>query len=211
MLKNLRHLEQSAFSKNMRSARWERLIGRFPDLAAMSVVDLGGTERSWDLSPVKPSRLLLVNAPDALAQDRENVLLGDACDPDLLAGEHFDLVYSNSVIEHVGGHRQRSQFAANVYRLATHHWVQTPYRYFPIEPHWAFPAFQFLPVAARKHAMRWWPIGNWAGLMQADSSAVEAALSVELLSKTEMAHYFPRSTVAVERVAGFVKSLIAIG
>ncbi len=39
-------------------------------------------------------------------------------------------------------------------------WVQTPYRYFPIEPHWIFPGFQFLPLSARTEISRRWPLGN---------------------------------------------------
>ena len=27
--------------------------------------------------------------------------------------------------------------------------VQTPYRYFPVEPHWLFPGLQFLPMGLR--------------------------------------------------------------
>lgn len=62
----------------------------------------------------------------------------------------FDLVYSNSVIEHVGGHARSCDFAGMVKTLARRHWgVQTPYRYFSIEPHWLFPGLQFLPQSAR--------------------------------------------------------------
>ena len=75
---------------------------------------------------------------------------GDACDlPELLHGENYDFVYSNSLLEHVGGHVQRQKLAESVHSLANRHWIQTPYRYFPIEPHWVFPAFQWLPYEAR--------------------------------------------------------------
>ena len=77
-------------------------------------------------------------------------VLGDACDlPSALRGQRFDLVFSNSVIEHVGGHSRRAAFADSVHALSDHHWVQTPYRYFPLEPHFLFPGFQFLPLRAK--------------------------------------------------------------
>jgi len=176
----------------------------------MSVLDLGGTEESWGLAPAKPARLLIVNHPDAVAEHKRNTYLGDACDPELLAGERFDLVYSNSVIEHVGGHYRRQQFADTVMRLGEHHWIQTPYRYFPIEPHYLFPGLQFLPVSARAQVSRWWPMGNLTNVKTANETA-EWALAIELLSRTSMAHYFPDSEIVSEKLGGMTKSLIAIG
>ena len=134
----------------------------------MTVLDLGGTEESWDLAPARPARLLIVNHPDAVADHKRNTYLGDACDPNLLAGEQFDLVYSNSVIEHVGGHYRRQQFADTVERLGEHHWIQTPYRYFPVEPHYLFPGLQFFPVSARAQVTRWWPMGNLTNVKTAE-------------------------------------------
>lgn len=53
----------------------------------------------------------------------------------------------NSPLEHVGGgHERRLRFAESVHALADRHRVQTPYRYFPIKPHWLAPGMQFLPV-----------------------------------------------------------------
>ena len=53
------------------------------------------------------------------------VVQGDAC-----AGGFgkFDLVFSNSVLEHLGGHGRRRQFADVVHESAPEWWVQTPYR-----------------------------------------------------------------------------------
>ncbi len=175
----------------------------------MSVVDLGGTERSWDPCPVRPGRLVLVNTPSAKAIDRQNVVEGDACDPALLVGETFDLVYSNSVIEHVGGHWRRQRFADTVHRLADHHWIQTPYRYFPVEPHWVFPGFQFLSPSAKVYVMSHWPLGNYSDHDATPSEALAAVVAIELVSKAEMRHYFSGSDLLVERLYGLPKSLIA--
>ena len=60
----------------------------------------------------------------------------------------YDVVFSNSLLEHVGGHAQRAALAREVRSLAPRHWVQTPYRYFPLEPHWLFPGMQF-PLEAQ--------------------------------------------------------------
>ena len=40
-------------------------------------------------------------------------------------------------------------FAETARRCGEHHWIQTPARTFPIEPHWLFPYFQLFPVPVR--------------------------------------------------------------
>lgn len=52
---------------------------------------------------------------------------GDACDvPQQLRGERFDLVYSNSPLEHVGGDVERKILADNIHPFADRHWVKRP-------------------------------------------------------------------------------------
>lgn len=134
---------------------------------------------------------------------------GDALSADeLLRGENFDLVFSNSLIEHLGGHGPRSRLAEVVASLAPLYVIQTPYRYFPIEPHWMFPGFQFLPVSARSYLAPRWPLGHtyrW----EPDASANEV-MSTELLSASEMRQYFPDAEIVWERIAGVPKSITAI-
>jgi hypothetical protein len=176
----------------------------------MRVLDLGGRIEEWARLEEPPAQLVVVNvetAPPSLPGWARWVV-GDACAlPDGLNSEKFDLVYSNSVIEHVGGHAQRLAMASVVYQAGRHHWVETPYRYFPLEPHWMFPAFQFLPVRARVAAARRWPL-SWSRPQGRD--AVASVLEVELLGKTEMQYYFPDSELLEERAAGWVKSIIAV-
>jgi hypothetical protein len=188
------------------------LAERFPQLSEMRVLDLGGTEESWRMVPSRPANLLIVNHPDAISEHKKNTHLGDACDPTLLEGERFDLVFSNSVIEHVGGHYRREQFAETVMRLGEHHWIQTPYRYFPIEPHYVCPGLQFLPTTAQVALGRHWPIGSFSKVRAeaVERRRTEWALSIDLLSRTAMRHYFPKSEILSERVAGLAKSLIAV-
>jgi hypothetical protein len=205
-----------SLASRARRRRFERLLRRFPDLASMSVLDLGGDARHWTAAPVRPRRLVLLNtvgwALDADVAAGAEMVQGDACDPPPgLADEDFDLVYSNSVIEHVGGPARRRAFAGSVHRLGTAHWIQTPYRYFPIEPHWMFPYFQLLPVRARAAVSRRWPLAHdfVRSPREPRDRAVQDVLGVELLSRTEMASLFPDSEVVEERFAGLTKSLIA--
>ncbi|WP_242904289.1 class I SAM-dependent methyltransferase [Actinomadura terrae] len=194
-----------------RARRWDWLRATFPGLEAMAVIDLGGTAEAWRRAPVRPASVHIVNLekppedlPSWLRSDH-----ADACElpAEILAGS-YDLVISNSVVEHVGGHARRQMFADAVHRLADRHWIQTPYRYFPVEPHWVCPGMQFLPAAARATVARHWPLVHTPPADRAE--ALRSVLEVELLSRTEMRAYFPRSVILPERVAGLTKSLVAV-
>jgi hypothetical protein len=189
-------------------ARWLSEI--FPDLAQMSVIDLGGRVSTWQRALVRPKRVHVVNLEPLPAEIPEwaEVDHGDACElPAAIASRRYDLVFSNSVIEHVGGHNRRQQFADSVHRLADAYWVQTPYRYFPIEPHWIAPGMQFIPVAARAQFVRRWPLSHGRGKTR--EAAVKAVLRIELLDRTQMHHYFPDAEIRAEKMFGIPKSLIA--
>jgi hypothetical protein len=202
--------DSGSISTRMRSRRWALLGQTFPDLSEMRVLDLGGTVNSWRLAPAQPKHLTLLNpVPQDTGTAWATSLVGDACAPPAsLTEEHFDLVYSNSVLEHIGGHFRREQFSEVVHEAADHHWVQTPYRYFPIEPHWVFPWFQHLPPTAQTTISRVWPLGNYGSIVNREET-LPHVLDIELLDMTQMRHYFPGSKIAHERVMGLTKSLIA--
>lgn len=200
-----------SFGESRRLRRWGWLKDTFPELESMSVIDLGGTVESWLRAPVRPRCVHVVNLepPPATMPVWIRADQGDACNlPSSIRDSTYDLVFSNSVIEHVGGHVQRQRFTDAVHKLAARHWVQTPYRYFPIEPHWLFPGFQFLPLTVRAELSRHWPLVHSQSSSHAEG--LSAAMSVELLSKSEMRHYFPTSKLYSERIVGVTKSLIAV-
>lgn len=183
---------------------------QFPDLAQMSVIDLGGRVSSWANAPVRPKHVHIVNLETEASEipPWAEVDHGDACQlPSHILSRRYDLVFSNSVIEHVGGHERRLRLAEAVHTLADSHWVQTPYRYFPIEPHWVAPGMQFVPIAARSRYAHRWPLGHTPAKDRAD--ALETVMWVELLDKTQMRFYFPDSKLRAERFMGLTKSLIA--
>jgi hypothetical protein len=195
-----------------RALRWEKLRASFPDLDRMRVLDLGGRPNFWDNSGIRPESLVCLNlepTPEGELSDWCRYVQGNACEPPAeVTRESYDLVISNSVIEHVGGWAHRQRFADVVHGSADRHWVQTPYRYFPVEPHWLFPGMQFLPLRARTVVVRRWPYGYFHTDDQA--AAVDKAMSVDLLSLTEMRALFPESQMWHERIVGLIKSVVAI-
>ena len=198
-----------SLAERMRLRRWEQLTREFPDFERMRVLDLGGTTLYWTRSPVRPRSVTVINLKEP-GEGRSWVspVTGDACDArDLVGGEEFDLVFSNSLIEHLGGHLPRTRFAAVVRSMAPRYAVQTPYRYFPIEPHWVFPGMQFLPLRARSWLAPRWSLGHTHGWAAPD--ALEEVMFTELLSLTDMRTYFPDARIEWERFAGLPKSITA--
>lgn len=196
-----------------RRRRWAMFLARFPDLGTANVIDLGGTPEFWARCPVRPARLAVVNLdpPKAEGPPWVEVIVGDACQAaDLVRGGTYDIVFSNSTIEHVGGHDRCQAFAKSVRRLGSRHWIQTPYRYLPIEPHFVFPAFQFLPVAFRHRIAARWPLSYTRSIGGVLDDPTGAVLATELLGRTQLHYYFPDSEIVSERMLGITKSIIAV-
>lgn len=202
-----------------RVRRRELLARMFPDLPSYRVLDLGGTAYSWlQESATRPKSVTLVNLfDDELTVRHEQddlpewmtLVVGDACDPPAsVLEDDYDLVFSNSLIEHVGGPLRRKMMADVVRGRATRYWVQTPYRFFPVEPHWLFPLFQFLPLAARARLSMVWPLMHTRASTWEES--VATALDTELLSATELRYLFPEADIHRERLLGLTKSIVAV-
>ena len=198
----------SAEGRRDRRLRW--LAETFPSFGEMSVLDLGGRVGAWVRAPVRPAHVHVVNLEEAPKEMPEWAEFnhGDACDlPGHILKRHYDLIFSNSVIEHVGGHDRRVRFADAVHQLGDAHWVQTPYRYFPIEPHWLMPAMQFMPVTVRARVVRRSPFAYKRA--ETHREAVRRVLQIELIDRTQMRYYFPDSVLRTEWYYGIPKSLIA--
>jgi Methyltransferase domain len=201
----------TSIAERMRLRRWEFIRRHLPELPDMKVLDLGGSAVFWKRAPVLPQHVTIINLQ---AQDDTDIpwatsITGDACRADrLVTGQSFDLVFSNSLIEHVGGHNPRSALAHVVRSLAPRYLVQTPYRYFPIEPHWLFPCMQFLPVRVRGYIAPRWPLGHTRGWDA--QHALSEVMYTELIGAAEMRDYFPDGRLYWERVAGIAKSMIMV-
>lgn len=210
-IRNLFVNKETSLGGRMRQRRWEIVLTEFPDLPEMKVVDLGGTMDWWVRAPVLPQHVTVVNleVDEGWQAPWLTTVAGDACHADsLLVGHSFDLVFSNSLIEHVGGHSARLALAHAIRSLAPRYFVQTPYRYFPVEPHWVFPAMQFFPVPIRRYIAPRWPLGHTRGWNP--EQAFDQVLSTELIGATEMRTYFPDGRLVWERFLGVPKSMVVI-
>ncbi len=134
-------------------------------------------------------------------------IFGDARSLDF-PDKSFDVVYSNSVIEHVGNSLDQREMANHIRRVGKRHFVQTPNYYFPIEPHFLFPGFQFLPTSARAHLLNRFDLG-WMAREPTLDVARDVVDSVRLLKRSEFVRLFPDSHIYDETFCGLTKSFIA--
>ena len=92
-------------------------------------------------------------------------------------------------------------------RVGKYFFIQTPNRYFPIEPHFKFPFFQFLPRALKIFLQTKTSFIN--GIRYDKEYAKNIVNEIRLLSKTDMHELFPKSNLYIERFLGFAKSFVA--
>ena len=69
---------------------------------------------------------------------------GDACALPFEDGE-FDVVFSNAVIEHVGGRERQRRLVSEALRVGRRVFLTTPNRLFPLEVHTRLPFVHWLP------------------------------------------------------------------
>jgi ubiquinone/menaquinone biosynthesis C-methylase UbiE len=193
------------FQRWARKRRMERFLQIHQIGPGERVLDLGGTPTIWNNVPVALNITILNLPPIVCAQQRSHHFFeyveGDACDVRDFENRSFAFVFSNSVIEHVGDFEKRAAFAREVRRLGRSYWVQTPCRWFPIEPHCGMPFWWFYPQWLRRLF-----IERWREKLPAWTEMVDGTTVV---SKKELQSLFPEATVLVERVLGMPKSLVA--
>lgn len=181
------------------------------------IVDLGGTEKYWSVAGSylddQHGRIFvtLVNTEkQTVAKPRQfRSLVRSATDPDLFTGRSFDFAHSNSVIEHVGSRSQMRAFADNMRRLAPLYYCQTPNYWFPYEPHFRTPGFQYLPVAIRKALLRRYSLGFFDRLTS-EAEAADVVKHHDLIAKLQMRAFFPDAAITFETVFGLRKSILAV-
>lgn len=201
-----------------RFAHVRRLIETILDERGRAdILDLGGTETYWRIGAdfIRANRhrlsITLINPEPQAIQDRKVFSFHEASATDrtLFADRGFDLVHSNSVIEHVGGWEAFEDFAANARRLAPRYYIQTPNHWFPYEPHFRLPGFQYLSAAMRARLIMRFSLGFFRRV-GTRAEGDDVIRHHRLLSTREMQRLFPDGVIFHERVFGLNKSIIAM-
>jgi hypothetical protein len=127
-----------------------------------------------------------------------------------LADNSFDVIHSNSVIEHVGQWSGMMSMASEIRRIAPNYFVQTPYYWFPIEPHARTPFLHWLAESLKFRIVMAHKCGPfWLKALNVDE-AMRTIQSSSLLDRRMFSALFPDATIISERVFGMTKSLMAV-
>jgi len=195
--------------RNKRNLFFFSLI--MPITQPLSILDLGGTVEFWkntDLINHNNVHITLLNL-QLFKSEYSNIesVVGDARNLQIFEDNEFDVVFSNSVIEHVGDFDDQQKMANEIQRVGKAYFVQTPNYYFPIEPHYRAIGFQFLPYRIKVFVLKNFGVGRMKRIRN-KNLAVNEAKRIRLLKLKELKYFFPQSNIFKEKFLGFTKSLI---
>lgn len=176
----------------------------------LKILDVGGKEQTWisigfNDNPDFEITLLNLTVQETSASNIKSVV-GDGTNMSSFSENAFDIVFSNSVIEHLHTKENQRKMADEIQRVGRYHFIQTPNKYFFIEPHYLLPFFQFVP---RKTAYQVLTKTKLSRGKKWDPNFANAYLDeIRLLSLREMKHLFPKSKVLKEKFVLWNKSFI---
>jgi hypothetical protein len=195
--------------RRKRFVLFESSVARLPK--PVTVLDVGGTQAFWEqigFAGKDNVQVVTLNVyQETTSHSNITSVLGDARDMATFRDKQFDVAFSNSVIEHVGDYAQQRRMAQEIQRVAKRYFVQTPNRYFPIEPHFLIPLFQFFPMRVRAFLLNHFDVGCYRREPDA-RKALEAVRAVRLLTQRELKELFPGASIHKERFLGLTKSFV---
>lgn len=213
--------DPNSFGSKMRRRRSAALVSVIDQVFAakghVRILDLGGTDSYWNILPADylesgKVHITLVNLPGENRPEANRTFTyveGSACDLPQFEDRSFDIVHSNSVLEHVGSWDNMRAFARECQRLGEHYFVQTPNFWFPIEPHFMAPFVHWLPLPWHAWLLTKMSLGQYRRY-DSVSEAVTAVQGVRLLDRSMMASLFPKADIHRERFMLLTKSMIAM-
>jgi hypothetical protein len=217
MMKFLVRFADNTNAASLASKLRRRRFKLFHDLLSkvhgnsVSILDVGGTESFWNqMGPIDKNVAITLINPERIETTGRNIksIIGDGRVMPQFNDREFDIVFSNSAIEHVGSYEDQLNMAREIRRVGKRYFVQTPNYYFPLEPHFLFPFFQWLPLSLRAFLAQHFSLG-WFERMNDPAKARALVSSVRLMTRSEIASAFPDAVIWKERFWGITKSFVA--
>ena len=211
------HHKKNSFVNQFRQKRFELLKNGIEKLIQkdhFKILDIGGDIQYWkNIGWQHPAcKIHLLNLYESIVPENEthqfSSSVGNGLSLEYKKGE-VDLIFSNSVIEHVGSYENQQIFAGEVRRVSDKYIVQTPSIWFPLEPHSLIPLFQFLPHPIRALLIMTFNI-NYFPKAKTYEAAIKVSHSTLMFTHKRFKQLFPEAEIQVERFLGIPKSYTAI-
>jgi hypothetical protein len=200
----LQRLAAGGRVRELRAARYRRFVRGCAVRPEDKILNVGAgrggaLERFNRVNPIVALDLDLSAPSGWLTQENVAIVAGDGRALPFEDGS-FDICFCSSVVQYVPV-EERAAFAAEIRRVADRYFVQTPNRWFPIEPHYLVPFFQFLPRRVQRWVnahvgLGWRGRGSWT--------------ETRMLTARELQRLFPDARIERERLYGLTKSLMAV-
>ena len=211
------HHKKNSFVNQFRQKRFELLKNGIEKLIQkdhFKILDIGGDIQYWkNIGWQHPAcKIHLLNLYESKVPENEthqfSSSVGNGLSLEYKKGD-VDLIFSNSVIEHVGSYENQQIFAGEVRRVSDKYIVQTPSIWFPLEPHSLIPLFQFLPHPIRALLIMTFNI-NYFPKAKTYKAAIIVSHSTLMFTHKRFKQLFPEAEIQVERFLGIPKSYTAI-
>lgn len=190
-------------TRTFRVARMRHFYQLYRVSPTTTVLDVGGTSLNWSLCSFRP-RLTILNLVEPDKQTDLSWIIGNGCHLPF-RDKSFDIVYSNSVIEHLGTWENQQTFAREVRRVGVSFFIQTPSKYFPVEPHLLTPLVHYLPKSLQRGLLRNFTV--WGLITRPTEEQCERLhREIRLLNAAELKLLFPEARIFCERWFGLTKS-----
>ena len=201
--------------KLWRRERFEWFLKALRPQPSDVLLDVGGYPGSWTSYPQTVARIDTLNLhpvtwnPLEFPTHHIHAVVGNGSQMPF-SDRSYDIVFSNSVIEHVGNWESQKQFASELRRVGKSLWVQTPAYECPVEPHYLALFVHWLPRWVQRAVVRWFT--PWGWIQRPTKPEIDEMISTtRLLRKKEMRELFPDCDIVIERFFGVLpKSYIAI-
>ena len=188
---------------------FNELISQLPK--PLKVLDVGGSVEFWVNANYQGNTDFQITIINLTARESAysnlKTKIGDATNLSEYQNNDFDLVFSNSVIEHLCTKENQTKMAKEILRVGKKHFIQTPSKYFFMEPHYLLPYFNFCPEGLKFFILTKTKLSR---LRKWNSSFAKQYIEeIRLLSLKEMKELFPESIIWKEKFIGMNKSFVA--
>ena len=200
---------KNSLGNQFRQKRLKFFLKKFENLnKPVTILDIGGKINFWEnrgLAGNENYKITVLNINiEKSSYSNIKCIIGNAINLSEFKNQSFDIVHSNSVIEHLYNIDNQKKMASEVTRVGKKYVIQTPNKYFFIEPHYLLPFFQFLPNSLKFFILTKTKMSR---LKKWDKKLAKQYIDeIRLMNFNEIKTLFPNCKVYFEKFLGMNKS-----